>query len=131
MLSAKRDRKAAARLFRQILNAVHTQMPRVINVGKNAAYPPAVEQLHTDKTLSKRTKLRQVKYLNNIVEQDHRFIKRLTKPSMGFHSFNTARRTIKGFEAMNMIRKGQIQGVDKGDVIGQISFLHQIFGVAS
>jgi transposase-like protein len=51
-LSAKRDRKAAARFFRQILNAVHTQMPRVINVGKNAAYPPAVEQLQTDAVFS-------------------------------------------------------------------------------
>jgi transposase-like protein len=68
--------------------------------------------------------------LNTIVEQDHRFIKRLTKPGMGFHSFNTARRTLRGFEAMNMIRKGQIKGVEKGDVLGQISFIHQIFGVA-
>lgn len=49
---------------------------------------------------------------------------------MGFQSFNTARRTLRGFEAMNMIRKGQIPGVEKGDVIGQISFIHQFFGVA-
>ena len=58
--------------------------------------------------------LRQNKYLNNIVEQEHRSIKRLVKPGMGFGSFNTARRTIRGYEMMNMIRKRQIQGVEKG-----------------
>jgi len=55
--------------------------------------------------------LRQKKYLNNIVEQNHREVKRLVKPGMGFGSFNTARRTLKGYEIMNMISKGQIQGV--------------------
>ena len=53
----------------------------------------------------------QVKYLNNIVEQDHRFIKRLVRPGLGFKSFHTAWRTLRGFEAMNMIRKGQIEGI--------------------
>lgn len=52
-----------------------------------------------------------VRYLNNRVEQDYRFIKRLTKPGMEFGSFNAERRTIGGFKAMNMIRKGQVQGV--------------------
>ncbi len=103
----------------------------MINVDQNSAYPPAIKRLQKDKTLPKRTNLRQVKYLNNIVEQDHRFIKRLTRQGMGFQSFNTARRTLRGFESMNMIRKGQIWGVDKGDVVGQISFIHQVFGVAS
>ena len=131
LLSAKRDPKAAKRFFRKVLNAPHAQSPRVINVDKNPAYPPAVEQLQADKTLSQPTKLRQVKYLNNIVEQDHRFIKRLTKPGMGFASFTTARRTLRGFEAMNMIRKGQIKGVEKGDVREQLSFIHQIFGVVA
>ena len=49
---------------------------------------------------------------------EHRFIKRLTKPGMGFGSFNTAQRTLRGMEAMNMSRKGQVQAVDKGDVFG-------------
>lgn len=47
------------------------------------------------------------------MEQDHRFIKRLVNPGMGFGSFNTARRTLRGYEAMNMLRKGQVQGVKK------------------
>jgi transposase-like protein len=70
------------------------------------------------------------KYLNNLVEQDHRFIKRLTKPGLGFGSFNTARQTLKGFEAMNMIRKGQVQGVAKGDVRASIELVSQLFGIA-
>ena len=49
---------------------------------------------------------------------------------MGFGSFNTARRTLRGMEAMNMIRKKQVQGVDKGDVRAQIEFVSQVFGVA-
>ncbi len=65
------------------------------------------------------------------MEQDHRFIKRLVNPAMGFGSFNTARRTLRGYEAMNMIRKGQIQGVEKGDILGQLEFVSQIFGVVA
>lgn len=89
-----------------MLKAVHTQPPRVINVDQNAAYPPAIEQLQQDNTLAQQTQLRQGKYLNNLVEQDHRFIKRVTKPGLGFGSFNTARRTLRGIETMNMIGKG-------------------------
>ena len=100
-------RSSAERFLRKTLKAAHTQEPRVINVDRNAAYPPAVDRLKAEKQLPATTQLRQVKYLNNRVEQDHRFIKRLTKPGMGFGSFNTARRTLRGFEAMNMIRKGQ------------------------
>ena len=99
-------------------------------MDKNAAYPPAVEQLKADEQLPETTQLRQVKYLNNRVEQEHRFIKRLTKLGMGFGSFNTARRTIRGLEAMNMLRKGQVEAVDKGDVRAQIEFVSQVFGVA-
>lgn len=50
---------------------------------------------------------------------------------MGFGSFYTAQRTLKGFESMNMLRKGQVEGVGKGDVTGQISFINEIFGVAA
>lgn len=98
------------------------------HLDKNAAYPKAIETLKGDETVPETTELRQKKYLNNIIEQDHRAIKRLTKAGMGFKSFNTARRTLRGYEAMNMVRKGQIQGVEK-NLIGQISFIHQIFGV--
>ncbi len=126
-----RDATAAERFFRKTLKATHSQTPRLINVDKHAAYPSAIAQLKADEQLPQTTQLRQVKYLNNVVEQDHRFIKRLTRPGMGFHSFNTARRTLKGYEAMNMIRKGQIQGVARGDMVTQAEFVCQIFGVAA
>lgn len=65
------------------------------------------------------------------MEQDRRFIKRRVKPGLGFGSFNTARRTLQEYVLMHMIRKGQIKGADNGDVMGQISFVDQIFGVAA
>lgn len=131
MLSAKRDARAAEHFFRKVLKAGHNQLPRVINVDKNVAYPNAIDSLKADETLPETTELRQNKYLNNRIEPDHRFIKRLVNPGIGFGSFNTARRTLGGYEAMNMIRKGQIQEVEKGDVQGQVKFIAQIFGVAA
>jgi transposase-like protein len=131
MLSAKRDAKAAKRFLKKALKARHTSTPRVINVDKHAAYPAAIDDLKEEECLSEETELRPVKYLNNMIEQDHRRIKRLVKPGLGFGSFNTARRTLKGYEAMAMIRKGQIQDVDRNDVTGQISFIHPIFGIAA
>jgi len=131
LLSAKRDAQAAKRFFRKALKAAHNQEPRVINVDKNAAYPKAIDELKAKKELSKRVELRQNKYLNNRVEQDHRFIKRLVKPGMGFGSFNTARRTIKGYEIMNMLRKGQVKKVEKGAVKERVKFIAEIFGVAA
>jgi transposase, IS6 family len=131
MLSAKRDASSANRFFRKVLKGAWTVMPRVINVDKNPAYPSALKDLKVDEVLPQKVELRQVKYLNNLIEQDHRFIKRRTNPGLGFGSFNTARRTIQGYEAMNMIRKGQIENAEKGDVMGQISFVHEIFGVAA
>ncbi len=131
LLTAKRDAAAAKRFFRKAMLAAHTQEPRVVNVDKNAAYPKAIDEMKAEEELAKSVELRQNKYLNNRVEQDHRFIKRLTKSGMGFHSFNTARRTLRGFEAMNMLRKGQVEGVAKGDVKARREFVSQIFGVAA
>ena len=104
-------------------------MPRVITVGKNAAYPVAIEALKGDETFATQTELRQRKYLNNLIEQDHRTIKRIVKPMMGFKSFNTARRTLRGIEAMNMIRKGQVNGIAQGDSVSPAKFILAIFGV--
>ena len=131
LLTAKRDAQAAKRFFRKALNALHTQSPRVINVDKNAAYPKAIDALKEKEELAVSVELRQNKYLNNIIEQDHRGIKRLVKPGLGFGSFNTARRTIKGYEAMNMMRKGQIQEVARGAVKERVLFMHRIFGVVA
>ena len=131
MLSAKRDARAAKRFFRKMLKLPQHSSPRVINVDQNRAYPPAVEELKGEGVLSVAAQLRQCKYLNNIVEQDHRFIKRRVNPGLGFFSFNTARRTIGGYEAMNMIRKGQIEGIEIGDIRGQVRFVANLFNVAA
>jgi transposase, IS6 family len=130
-LSPTRDGEAAKCFFLKTLVASHTSEPRVINVDKNAAYPKAFNELKAEGRLPEACELRQVKYLNNLIEQDHRFIKRLTKPGMGFFSFETARRTLQGYEAMNMMRKGQARGVDKGDVRGQMALVAKLFGVAA
>jgi IS6 family transposase len=68
--------------------------------------------------------------LTEPVKQDHRFIKRLVKPGLGFFSFETAWRTLRGYEAMNMMRKGQRQGVEKGDIRCQVTYIATLFGVA-
>jgi len=69
--------------------------------------------------------------LNNRIEQDHRFIKWLVKPERGFKSFNTARRTIKRYETMHILKKGQVKEVDKGAVTERVKFIAEIFGVAA
>ena len=127
---ATRDAQAAKRFFAKALGAGHTVTPRVITVDKNAAYPKAFYELKTERTLAVSCELRQSKYLNNLVEQDHRFIKRLVKPGMGFFSFETAWRTLQGYEVIHMMRKGQMQGVRKGDSLGQAAFIAELFGVA-
>jgi hypothetical protein len=68
-------------------------------------------------------------YLNNVVEQDHRGIKRRVNASQGFRSFDGAWRTIQGYEVLHMIRKGQVRWLPKGDVLGQIQFIREILGL--
>jgi transposase, IS6 family len=116
MLSATRDADAAERFFRQVLRDSHALTPRVITVDKNAAYPPAFDALQQDSTLPETCRLRQCKYLNNMIEQDHWFVKRRVNPGLGFGAFAAAQRTIQGYEAMHMLHKGQVEGVTKGDV---------------
>jgi transposase-like protein len=114
LLSRTRDSQAAKGFFTKALKSSHTVTPRVITVDKNAAYPKALRELKATGDLAGSCELRQSKYLNNLVEQDHRFIKRLVKPGMGFFSFKTTWRTLQGYEAIYMMRKGQMQGVSKG-----------------
>jgi transposase, IS6 family len=130
-LSATRDAEAAKRFFAKTLAAPHTTTPRVITVDTHAAYPRAISELKAEGAIAEECELRQVTYLNNIVEQDHRFIKRRVKPGLGFFSFETAWNTLQGYEVINMVRKGQIRGVEKGDILGQIAFIAHLFGVAA
>lgn len=131
LLSAKRDAAAAKRFFRKALAQPHTVNPRTITVDKNPAYPKAVTELKDGAELWRFSRLRQVKYLNNIVEQDHRRVKRLTRPGLGFGGFWTARRTLAGFEAMAMIRKGQVPSVGGDDIKAQAIFIDGLFQIAA
>jgi transposase, IS6 family len=131
LLSPKRDVAAAKRFFRKALKQAHTVNPRTITVDKNAAYPIAARTMKRDGELWRFTKLRQVKFLNNIVEQDHRRIKRLVRPGLGFKSFTSALQTIAGFEAMAMIRKGQVVGAPANNMGAQRDFIAALFGVAA
>ena len=108
MLSAKRNRKAAKRFLKKALGSKHNQMPRAITVDKNPAYPITTHELKNDRILPTKVGLRQIKYLNNIVEQDHRPIKRIVRPMLGFQFFHTAIKTIKGIEIMHMIKKDRL-----------------------
>jgi IS6 family transposase len=103
---------------------------RQCTVDTNAAYPKAFNSLKAEGVMPDACELRQRKYLNNLVEQDHRSIKRLVKLGLGFFSFETAWRNLQGYETMNMLRKVQIGGSEKGDSMKQVLFIASLFGVA-
>jgi transposase-like protein len=107
LLTAKRDAAAAKRFFRKMSLDPANPQPRVINVDKHRAYPAAVQELKVEGTLRRRCRLRQCKYLNNVVEQDHRVSKKRVWLARGYQSFSTAWRTLQGIEAVHMIRKGR------------------------
>jgi type IV secretion system protein VirB4 len=131
LLATRRDAAAAKRFFRKALRQPHTANPRTISVDKNPAYPRAVAEMKADGALWRFSRLRQSKYLNNIVEQDHRRVKRLVRPGLGFGSLRTARRTLAGYEAMAMIRKGQAHQVGGRDMRAQAAFVAKLFGLAA
>jgi transposase-like protein len=131
LLSPKRD-AIAAKLFLQLALRSGAQIrPRVINVDGHPAYAHAVTELKQNGELGRRCRCRRCPYLNNVVEQDHRFIKKRIAASLGFRSIQGALNTIDGYEAMHMIRKGQVRWLAKGDVLGQRAFIHSLFGIAA
>lgn len=114
-----------------MMRADHRRLPLTISVDKNAAYPEAFTSSQDEKVLPKDCTFRRVKYLNNIIEQDHRFIKKKVRASQCFKSFYTAERTLEGIEAMHMIRKGQVKRLGGNDVMGQAKFVLNLFQVAA
>ncbi len=131
MLSAKRDVSAAKRFFKRMMKADHRRLPFSINVDKNAAYPEAFTASQEEKILPKDCTLRRVKYLNNIIEQDHRFVKKKVRAAQCFKSFHTAERTLEGIESVNMIRKGQIKRLAGSNAMGQAKFVASLFQIAA
>jgi transposase, IS6 family len=120
LLSAKRDAAAAERFLTKALGGENHPAPRVINTDKHAAYPPAIVELKDDGVLEEKCTHRLVQYLNNVLEQDHRAIKRRVRASQHFRSFWGAWRTIAGYEAIHMIRKGQAYGSAAGAKVGLV-----------
>ena len=131
MLSPNRDLAAAKHFLQLALWRTREVRPRVINVDGHPAYAGAIAQLKRSGALGRRCRCRPCPYLNNIIEQDHRFIKKRIVASLGFRSVEGAIRTVAGYEAMHVIRKGQIRWLPKGDVVGQVQFIQQILGIAA
>ncbi|MED0993354.1 IS6 family transposase [Bacillus nitratireducens] len=129
-LSKARNHKAAKRFFKKAFRSLHVSKPRVITFDKNPAYPIAIEKLKKEKKMPVGIQTRQLKYLNNIVEQDHRFIKKRIRSMLGFKSFRTATSILAGVEAMHMMKKEQIDLRDQS-VQNQKEFIHQIFGLTA
>ncbi|NIB40335.1 IS6 family transposase [Pseudomaricurvus alkylphenolicus] len=112
LLTSKRDKKSALRFLSKAIG--NNGRPSLINIDKSGANTAAIRQYNHD--TGKRIKTRQCKYLNNVVEQDHRLVKRITKPMLGFKNFFSAQRTLAGIELIRMIRKCQMRkqaGVSK------------------
>jgi putative transposase len=110
--TAKRDVATARRFFERAID-LHG-LPEKITIDKRGANTAAVHGLIADSGVP--IELRQPKYLNNLVEQDRRAIKRRTRPMLGFKDFHCAAKVIAGIEVMHMIRKGQLAG-PKGQVM--------------
>ncbi|WP_070147232.1 IS6 family transposase, partial [Bacillus mycoides] len=112
-LSKSRNHKAAKRFFKKALRSFHVSKPRIITVDKNPAYPIAIEQLKKEKRIPIGSQIRRIKYLNNIVEQDHRFIKKRIRSMLGFKSYKTSASILSGVEAIHMVKKEQIDLQDQ------------------
>ena len=131
LLSAKRDAAAAERFLAKALGGENHPAPRVINTDEHAGYPPAIVRLKAKDALEENCRHRPVQYLNNVLEQDHRAIKRRVRASQHFRSFWGAWRTIAGYEAIHMIRKGQACGsapAARGDLLHR--FILGLFSAA-
>src|SRR5579863_1382051 len=105
ILAAKRDRKAALRFLNRAMKS-HPK-PSKIKIDQSGANKAGIKSYNKEN--NKRIKIRECKYLNNIVEQDHRFIKKKVRPTLGFKSFRSARITLGGIETVHMIHKGQLK----------------------
>jgi DNA-binding winged helix-turn-helix (wHTH) protein len=121
----------ALRLFRKALDDRSHPEPRVINTDLAAIYSSAIPNSKKEGALRRRCRHRPVQYLNNILEQDHRAIKRRVNAKQGFREFQGARRMIQDHEAVHMIRKGQLRWVVGDNLLRQIQFIDRFFDLAT
>lgn len=122
LLTTKRDKAAAKRFFDKAMQA--NGVPEKVTMDKSGSNKAAIDDINAGMKMP--MVIRQVKYLNNIVEQDHRAVKRVSKPMLGFKSFQSAKCILAGIELMHMIRKGQLmmKGAD------EMSFADQFYVLA-
>jgi putative transposase len=121
LLTAKRDTAAALRFFRKAIR--HHAQPEVVTIDKSRANTAALASLNAEKPDEETITARQSKYLNNLIEQDHRNIKRRTRLMLGFKSFRRAQTILAGIELIHMIRKGQFQH-QQGDGLSPAEQFH-------
>lgn len=131
MLSRRRDTLAAKKFFEKALRSPHTEFPEALVVDRASAYPKALILLKHEGYLGPEAHLVTGRWLNNRIEQDHRRIKRLVRPGLGFKAFPSASRTIQGYEVMSMVRKGQVQGAARGDGKAISHLVEELFGIAA
>ncbi|MBT4880342.1 MAG: IS6 family transposase [Alphaproteobacteria bacterium] len=110
LLRARRDEKAARAFFKKSIN--NNGLPSKVNIDKSGSNKAALNDVNKPLSKGQQIEIRQNKYLNNVVEQDHRFIKKRTRLMLGFKSFWSASRTLAGIESVRMIQKGQIKDLD-------------------
>jgi transposase, IS6 family len=127
-LSQRRNATAAQRFLAKAVRSRRDWGPAVINTDRNPAYGEAIRKLKTAKILDASVDPRQVKYLNNQLEADHGAIKRRIRSMLGFKSAKTAYATLKGIEAMSMIRKLQCILLKPG-ITGETHFFNKLFGI--
>ncbi|MBG9832078.1 IS6 family transposase [Bacillus wiedmannii] len=127
-LSCKRDAKAAKCFLKKALASCHATKPRSITADGDKAYPVAIRELKEEQCIPHSMPLRVKKYLNNIIEQDHRFIKKRIRNMLGLKPLQTATKMIAGIEAMYMVKKGQTLQGEKS-VQRQIYLINEVFGL--
>jgi len=107
------------------------RLPFTIGTDKHASYPEAFATAVKEKVLPPDCKLRRVKCLNNVIEQDHRARRRRWRAMQCFSSFHTAERTVEGVEAAHVMREGRVKRLDGRDSVGQAKFVAGLFDVAA
>jgi len=132
-LSPTRTTAAAKRFMGKALNGLKGwEKPRVINTDKAPTYAAALAQLKQEGRCPADTQHQQVKVLNNVIEADHGKLKQLIRPVRGFKTLKTAYATIKGFEVMRALRKGQASAFNvTRDIRGEARIVERAFGIGA
>lgn len=130
MLSDRRNIRAAYRFLRKAVKTMGAYPPSSITTDKPASYPTTIQRLESKDLLPTDIEHRTSKYLNNIIEADHGAPKRVIRPTRGFQTMKTAAATLKGFEVMRMIRRGQYVLIQLG-ATGEICLISKVFSLAA